>query len=175
MRYLYNCCCAAGLVLLGASGGVFAEPAGESVNTDVAGYWRNIDDVTGFSKGIVHIQQTSNGHYFGRIVEILPRPNYTPMEFCNNCPEPFKDQKILGLTAVWNLQANPNSSRNYRGGYVIDPLNGKIYAADVRISADGRRLTLRGSVIGASMLKRSQIWIREPNYVPKYTWRNVQQ
>ncbi len=57
---------------------------------------------------------------------------------------------------------------------MIDPLNGKIYAADVKVSADGRRLTLRGSIIGASLLKRSQTWIREPNYVPKYTWRNTQ-
>lgn len=172
MRNLYHYCGA--MVLALTSVATLAEPTNAPSPTDIAGYWRNIDDVTGFSKGIVHIQPTTNGTYFGRIVDIIPRPNYVPMERCNNCPEPFKDQKILGLTAVWNLQANLKSTRNYHDGYVIDPLNGKIYAADVRVSADGRRLTLRGSVIGASLLKRSQTWIREPNYVPKYTWRVTQ-
>jgi len=172
MRNLSQYCWAFGLAC--ASSMVVAEPASTAASTDIAGYWRNIDDVTGFSKGIVHIQPASNGTYFGRIVEIIPRPNYTPMEFCNSCPEPFKDQRILGLTAVWNLKGATDMTRGYTGGYIIDPLNGKIYAAELRVSADGRRLTVRGNVIGARMLKRSQIWIREPNYVPKYTWRNTQ-
>lgn len=173
MRDLSIYCWAIGLLC--ASSMVSAESNAVAMSTDITGYWRNIDDVTGFSKGIIHIQPSSTGSsYFGRIVEIIARPNYIPMEVCNNCPEPFKDQKILGLTAVWNLKAKPDASRTYEGGYVIDPLNGKIYAADVKVSADGRRLTLRGSIIGASLLKRSQTWIREPHYTPKYTWRNTQ-
>ena len=172
MRSLCQYCLATGLVCFGSLAA--AEPASTSAPTEIAGYWRNIDDVTGFSKGIVQIQPASNGTYFGRIVEIIPRPNYTPMELCNNCPEPFTDQKILGLTAVWNLKASANKDRGYTGGYIIDPLNGKIYAAELRVSADGRRLTVRGNVIGARMLKRSQIWIREPHYTPKYTFKNSQ-
>ncbi len=172
MRHLYNYCWAVGLAL--TSTVTFAEQTRAPLSTDIAGYWRNIDDVTGFSKGIVHIQPAANGTYFGRIVEVIPRPNYVPMELCNNCPAPFTDQKILGLTAVWNIKSSPNVDRGYSGGYIIDPLNGKIYAGELRVSADGRRLTVRGNVIGARMLKRSQIWIREPNYVPKYTWRMTQ-
>ena len=172
MRNLYHYCGAIALALISTV--TLADPTHAPVSTDITGYWRNIDDVTGFSKGIVHIQRTANGTYFGRIVEIIPRPNYVPMELCNNCPEPFTGQKILGLTAVWNLKSVPSTASSYNGGHVIDPLNGKIYAADVKVSADGRRLTLRGSIIGASLLKRSQTWIREPNYVPKYTWRNTQ-
>ena len=48
---------------------------------------------------------------------------------------------------------------NYERGRVIDPLAGKIYDAKVKLSASGKRLTLRGYV-GISALGRSQTWLR---------------
>lgn len=51
-------------------------------------------------------------------------------------------------------------SVNYEKGRVIDPLGGKIYDAKVRLSSNGKRLTLRGYV-GVSALGRSQTWIRQ--------------
>lgn len=48
---------------------------------------------------------------------------------------------------------------NYANGKIIDPLSGHIYSMKAKLSANGKRLTLRGYV-GVSALGRSQTWIR---------------
>lgn len=137
----------------------------------ILGYWRTIDDTTGFAKAIVHIQNAQNGSYLGTIVATVARPDYTPAEKCINCPAPFTDRKIIGLPILWNLRSSDKTNRanekQYTNGYVIDPLSGKFYQGEVRISRDGRRLTLRGHVIGVPFMGRTQTWLREANYQPK--------
>ncbi len=137
----------------------------------ILGYWRTIDDTTGFAKAIVHIQNAQNGSYLATIVATVERPDYTPAEKCINCPAPFTDRKIIGLPILWNLKSsdktNRASEKQYVGGYVIDPLSGKFYQGDVRISRDGRRLTLRGHIIGVPFMGRTQTWLREVDYKPK--------
>lgn len=131
------------------------------------GYWRSIDDATGFAKAIVQIQKASNNTYLATVVETIERPNYTAAEFCVDCPAPFTNRKIIDMPVVWNMKPDPKRELHYLGGYVIDPLSGKIYAAEAKLSPDNRRLTLRGKVIGAGILNRSQTWLRENNYTPK--------
>lgn len=137
-----------------------------SANTDLLGYWRTFDDVTGSSKAIVQVTKSKTGLYSARIVEVIPIPGYSPIETCQKCPAPFMNRKILGLTILWNLQANPDADRNpqYQDGYAIDPLSGKIYQTYLTIASDDRSLRLRGHVIGASMIGRSQTWRREIGY-----------
>jgi uncharacterized protein (DUF2147 family) len=127
----------------------------------IEGYWRVIDDKSGFTQSIVQIKKDNKDHFYGRVIKILPRPNYTPKETCQNCPKPFENQKILGMTVLWNFKIMTETSRwGYVDGYVIDPLNGKIYGASARLSNDQRKMTLRGHVTGAKVLSRSQTWIR---------------
>ncbi len=133
----------------------------------ISGYWRSIDDATGFAKGIVHIQAASNGTYTGTVVETIERPNYTAAEFCVDCPAPFTNRKLVDMPVVWNMKPDPNKELYYNGGYIIDPLSGKIYALEARLSPDNRRLRMRGKIIGAGFLNRTQTWLRENNYVPK--------
>lgn len=133
----------------------------------INGYWRSIDDATGFAKAIVQIQKASNGTYLATVAETIERPNYTAAEFCVDCPAPFTNRKIVDMPVVWNMKADPKKDLHYTGGYIIDPLSGKIYAAEAKLSPDNRRLTLRGKVIGAGILNRSQTWLRENNYTPK--------
>lgn len=119
----------------------------------------------------MQIQATESGSYVGTIVATVERPNYTPAEKCMNCPPPFTDRKIIGLPVVWNLKsshdANRANERQYSDGYVIDPLNGKFYQGNVRVSRDGRRMTLRGHIIGVPFMGRTQTWFREVDYKPK--------
>lgn len=142
-----------------------------NANDPILGYWRTIDDTTGFAKAIVHIQNAQNGTYLATIVATVERPDYTPAEKCINCPAPFTDRKIIGLPILWNLRSSDKTNRanekQYTNGYVIDPLSGKFYQGEVRISRDGRRLTLRGHVIGVPFMGRTQTWLREANYQPK--------
>ena len=139
-------------------------PSLAQANTEadtILGHWRTIDDVTGFATARIEISKDATGKYVGTIREMFTRPNYAPIELCQNCPKPFTDRKVIGLPILWNLQANPTEAQRYNQGYVIDPLNGKIYAGDVKMSRDGRRITLRGKVIGAGLFNRSQTWLRD--------------
>lgn len=133
----------------------------------INGYWRSIDDATGFAKAIVRIQTASNGTYLATVAETIERPNYTAAEFCVDCPAPFTNRKLVDMPVIWNMKADPNKDLHYNEGYLIDPLSGKIYAAEAKLSPDNRRLTLRGKIIGVGFLNRTQTWIRENNYTPK--------
>ncbi|WP_312057991.1 DUF2147 domain-containing protein, partial [Acinetobacter courvalinii] len=48
---------------------------------------------------------------------------------------------------------------NYTSGRILDPNTGKIYSMKAKLSANGKRLHLRG-YLGISALGRTQIWIR---------------
>lgn len=126
---------------------------------DLTGLWRSIDDRTGFSKALIRIEKTKDGSYEGTIVKIIPRPDYTPQKYCHDCPAPYTNKPILGLTVLTGLKPE---SRNHRFGdaQILDPLSGRIYSAKAKVSSDGRRLSMRGYV-GVSMLGRSQSWVRE--------------
>lgn len=126
----------------------------------IEGNWRAIDDKTGFAKAIVKIERLKDGQVIGTIMRIIPRPDYTPKEVCQNCPKPFTDQKILGMTPLWGLRPEDTTGLRYAGGFILDPLSGRIYRSKAKISNDGRRLTMRGYV-GVSVLGRTQTWIRE--------------
>lgn len=126
---------------------------------DLTGTWQQIDDKTGSPKALIEIRQDSNGTYAGKIVKVTPRPGYTPQKTCNKCPAPYTNQPILGMDVLKGLK-QVGDSVNYEKGRVIDPLTGKIYDAKVRLSSNGKRLTLRGYV-GVSALGRSQTWIRQ--------------
>jgi len=138
----------------------------------ILGYWRTIDDATGFAKAVVRVQSATNGTYLATVVATLPRPDYTPIKQCHKCPAPFTDRAIVGMPILWNMRPSNKSSSTsdnlYSNGYVIDPLSGKIYQSEARVSRDGRRLTLRGQIIGVPMMGqgRTQTWLREANYTP---------
>lgn len=125
---------------------------------DITGTWQQIDDKSGAAKAIIVIFKEDNNTYSGKIVKVTPRPGYTPREKCNNCPAPYTNQPILGMTIIKGLK-HVNSTNNYEKGRIIDPLSGKIYDVKVRLNNTGKRLTLRAS-IGVSVLGRNQTWIR---------------
>ncbi|OTG75179.1 signal peptidase [Acinetobacter sp. ANC 4169] len=132
--------------------------SGNVLAQDLSGTWQQIDDKTGSPKAIIEIRKDANDIYTGKIVKVTPRPGYTPQKTCNNCPAPYTNQPILGMDVLTGLKHVPDTT-NYEKGRVIDPLAGKIYSAKVRLSPNGKRLTLRG-YIGISAIGRSQTWLR---------------
>ena len=131
-----------------------------SYAADITGVWRTIDDKTGFSKALIQIEKQPDGTYNGTIIKIIPRPNYTPKELCQNCPAPYTNQPILGLTILKGLKADPLKPNHYTSARVLDPLSGRLYKGKAKVNADNRQLSMRGYV-GISAMGRSQIWIRE--------------
>ncbi len=132
----------------------------QSATQSIEGTWRTIDDKSGFAKAIAEVKQESDGSYSATIIRVIPRPNYTPKTFCQNCPAPYTNKPILGLKILSGLKADPKREQTYTGGSILDPLNGKLYSAKARLSTDGRRLSIRG-YLGISMLGRTPIWIRD--------------
>jgi uncharacterized protein (DUF2147 family) len=132
--------------------------SGNVLAQDLSGTWQQIDDKTGSPKAIIEIRKESNNTFTGKITKVTPRPGYTPREICNKCPAPYTNKAILGMDVLTGLKHVPDTN-NYEQGRIIDPLAGKIYDAKVKLSTNGKRLTLRG-YIGISALGRSQTWLR---------------
>ena len=127
---------------------------------DIAGVWRTIDDKTGYVRAHIKISKESNGTYTGTIIQDFPAPGETPLLQCNNCPAPYTNKPIIGLTVLKNLKVDPQNPNVYMGGSVLDPRGGKIYHGKAKLNASGNKMTLRG-YIGISIVGRSQTWIRQ--------------
>lgn len=125
---------------------------------DITGTWKNIDDKTGSSKAILEIRQEADQSYTAKIIKVTPRPGYTPKEICIKCPAPYTNKPILGMELLKGLK-HVEGTNSYEHGRVIDPLAGKLYDAKMKLSASGKRLTLR-AYMGVSALGRNQTWIR---------------
>jgi uncharacterized protein (DUF2147 family) len=48
----------------------------------------------------------------------------------------------------------------WNGGEILDPNNGKVYKAKVKLADAGRKLDVRGFV-GIALVGRTQTWVRE--------------
>jgi uncharacterized protein (DUF2147 family) len=131
---------------------------GTAYAQDLSGTWQQIDDKTGSPKAIIDIRKEANNTFTGKIVKITPRAGYTPRETCYKCPAPYTNQPILGMEVVKGLKFVEDSN-SYERGRIIDPLSGKLYDAKMKLSASGKRLTMR-AYMGVSALGRSQTWIR---------------
>jgi Uncharacterized protein conserved in bacteria (DUF2147) len=57
------------------------------------GRWKTIDDATGKVKSLVEIQQSRDGSYAGRVVEILDTKD-GPNPACDKCKGSLKDHPL---------------------------------------------------------------------------------
>ena len=130
----------------------------------IEGFWHSIDDRTGEKLSIVEIRKGADGRYYGKIVYRYPVPGGVALTHCTKCPPPYTNQPILGLEILPGLKEDPDK-RNAYDGKVLEPKSGKIYKGKANLSADGKRLRLRGYV-GVSALGRTQVWIRTDNANP---------
>lgn len=126
---------------------------------DITATWRTVDDKTGYVRAYIQIEKQKDDTYAGKIIKDFPAPGEVPLTQCHNCPAPFTNKPIIGLTILQKMKVDPKDPNNYIGGEVLDPRGGKIYHGKARLNASGNRLTLRG-YIGISMIGRSQTWIR---------------
>lgn len=121
---------------------------------DIAGIWRHIDDQSGNPQATIEIRKESNNTYSGTVINLIKRPGYSLPSNCVNCPAPYTNKPILGMTVLKGLK-NIEGSSHYNQGHVIDPLNGQIYDAKMKLHPSGKRLSSR-AYMGASILGRNQ-------------------
>ena len=130
-----------------------------SYATSIEGYWKSIDDRTGEQQSIIEIRKGADGRYHGKIAYRYPVPGGAALINCTKCPPPYTNQPILGLEIFSGFKEDPNKRNAYVDGKILEAKSGKIYKAKANLSADGKRLRLRGYV-GISALGRTQVWIR---------------
>jgi uncharacterized protein (DUF2147 family) len=126
-----------------------------AANDSPVGTWNTFDDKKGDLRSTVRIEQAGN-ELVGTIVKTVLRPGEAPDPKCDKCPGEFKDKPVEGLRFMWGLKGK---GREWDGGQVLDPEDGKIYRVKVKLSEDGRTLEVRGYV-GISMFGRTQRWTR---------------
>jgi uncharacterized protein (DUF2147 family) len=123
-----------------------------------AGRWETLDDRSGKPRSIIEIDNI-NGVLQGKIVETLLIPGTPkPLSVCVRCKGTRKNVPIIGMTVLWGLTQR-QSGGSWGGGKILDPRTGEIYSCKIKLSADGKKLSVRG-YLGVSMLGRTQTWVR---------------
>lgn len=152
-------------LMKGIMGSCLAVFASMSFAATPEGFWKSIDDRTGEQLSIVEIKKKADNTYTGTIVYRYPVPGGTVLTHCVKCPEPFKNKPILGLQIAWGLKEDPKNPNQYIDGRVLEPKSGNVYKGKAQLSADGKRLRMRG-YMGVSALGRTQVWLRTDSANP---------
>jgi hypothetical protein len=88
------------------------------------------------------------------------KPGEDPNVVCDQCKDDRHNHPWLGLEIIRGMQQE--SDNKYGGGTILDPRDGKVYKATMKLSADGQTLIVRGYV-GFELLGENQYWTRLPD------------
>jgi uncharacterized protein (DUF2147 family) len=149
-----------GVTLCAAAG--LAPQAARAQEQTAAGLWEKLGDA-GKPEGWFRIAQCE-GQFEGKIVKIFPKPGgEDPQQWrCTECEGKQKNAPVLGLTFIKGMRRNGLA---YENGTILDPRDGSVYRASMRLSPDGKTLTVRG-YLGIPLLGQNEVWRRLPDNTP---------
>ena len=121
------------------------------------GLWRNVDDKTGEAKAEIRIRDTGAGGLLGVLEKRLSK-DAKPDDVCKECSDDRKDKPVLGLEIIRGAKKAEDKDV-WEGGKILDPENGRNYTLRLTPIDGGKKLEVRGSVLG---IGRTQTWVRVP-------------
>lgn len=102
-----------------------------------------------------------NGKFIGTVVYINPEKyvNGEPEKDTQNPDVKLRSRSRLGLQILSGLKYNA-ADKEWQGGSIYDPDNGKTYDCFAWFDSDPNVLNLKGYVAGIKWLGRSTAWTR---------------
>jgi uncharacterized protein (DUF2147 family) len=152
-RSSFRAALAGGAVALAvATGAAAAEPS-------AAGLWQKTED----GKPAVWVLIVDhNGVFEGAFARMFPKPGEKDDMLCSKCEDDRKDKPLLGLSFIRDMKRKAGAGLEYEEGNILDPRDGQIYHANMKVSPDGQTLFLRG-YIGISLFGKTEEWSRVPD------------
>jgi hypothetical protein len=99
-----------------------------------------------------------------KICLTFPKPGEKDDMVCSKCEDDRKDKPLLGLSFIRDMKRK--AALEYEEGNIIDPRDGQVYHANMKVSPDGQTLYLRG-YLGISLFGKTEEWTRVPdNQIP---------
>jgi uncharacterized protein (DUF2147 family) len=137
-----------------ATGAAAAEPS-------AVGLWQKTED----GKPVVWVLIVDhNGVLEGAFAKMFPKPGEKTDHVCDKCDDDRKDKPVLGLSFIRDMKKT--AALEYEEGNILDPRDGKVYHANMKVSPDGQTLYLRG-YLGISLFGKTEEWTRVPdNQIP---------
>lgn len=159
MRARFSVLAAALSAFVVAGHGATAQQA--APNPSPAGLWQAVDSDTKQPTGWFLITD-HNGVYDGIIAKMFLKPGEDANTICDKCKDDRHDQRWLGLEIIRGMKLESDDKDKYGGGTILDPRDGQVYHATMKVSPDGQTLTVRG-YIGIELLGENQYWTRLPD------------
>lgn len=122
---------------------------------DSVGIWKTIDDQTGEVKSLIEMYE-KDGMLFGKVIKLFREAADDQNPICTECPDDRKNQLILGLDIVRNMEKDGDQ---WEDGTICDPESGKVYDCRIWVEKDNPNiLNVRGYLY---FIYRTQHWERQ--------------